>query len=172
MRHRENGFTLIEIMISLAIFLVIVVGALGVLSASNTGALGAFPTAFGTGRTAKDITAASVYLQALQEYAASQGSAAMGSPSTYTCTPSGVSWSCTPVLPTGLTNAPVPTSRPFELAWTTLAIEVTRWNWDSGTSKYINGGASTNDNLIRVRSTLSWQLGTVGKALTVERFIP
>ncbi len=172
MRHRADGFTMIEIVVSLAIFLVIVVGALGVLSASNVGTLGAFPTAFGTGRAAKDITAASVYLQGLQEYAASQGSAAMGSPSTYTCTPSGVSWSCTPLLPTGLTSAAVPSSRPFELTWTSLVIDVSRWNWDGGASKYSNGGTSTTDSMIRVRSTLSWQVGTVQKTLTVERFIP
>ncbi len=172
MSHREDGFTLIEIVVSLAIFLVIVVGAFGVLSASNVGALGAFPTAFGTGRDAMDITTASVYLQALQEYAASQGSAAMGAPLSYTCTPGGGSWSCTPALPAGLTSAPQPTSQPFELAWTQLVIDVSRWNWDSGTSKYISGGSSTTDNLIRVRSTLSWKMGTVGRALTVERFIP
>jgi prepilin-type N-terminal cleavage/methylation domain-containing protein len=173
MSHRSDGFTLIEIVVALSIFLVVVVGAFGMLGATNVGALGAFPTAFGVGRAAKDVTAASVYLQALQEYAASQGSAAMGpTPSTYNCTPSGGTWSCTPTLPTGLISAPQPAAQPFELQWTQLVIDVSRWNWDGGASKYSTAAASTSDNLIRVKSTLNWQAGTVQKTVTVERFIP
>jgi prepilin-type N-terminal cleavage/methylation domain-containing protein len=172
MRQGSDGFTLIEIVISLALFLVITLGASGMIGLSNVGGPGAFPTAFGVGRAAKDVTVASVYLQSLQEYAASQGSTAMGSPSTYTCTPNGVAWSCTPSLPTGLTGAPQPSAQPFELQWTQLLIGVSRWNWDSTSSKYSTAAPSTTDNLIRVRSTLTWQVGTAQKTLTVERFIP
>lgn len=172
MNDRSDGFTLLEIVISLALFLMIAVGVSGMIGVSNVGGPGAFPTAFGVARSAKDVTAASVYLQSLQEYAASQGSTSMGASSTYTCTPSGVTWSCTPSLPTGLTGAPQPSAQPFELQWTQLLIDVSRWNWDSTTLTYKTSAPSTTDNLIRVRSTLNWQLGTVQKTLTVERFIP
>jgi len=172
MINRSDGFTLIEIVVSLALFVVLAAGALEVIGASSVNPPGSFPTVFGTGRAAKDVTAASVYLQSLQEYAASQGSSTMGSPSTYTCTPSGGTWSCAPVLPTGLTGAPQPSAVPYELQWTQLMIDVSRWNWDSSASKYSVAAASTSDYLIRVRSTLTWQVGTVAKTLTAERFIP
>src|SRR2546425_11360676 len=69
----ERGFTLIEILVSLAIFAVVVIGALGVLGAAGSrGFLSAVPTGFVTTRAARDITAAAVYLQAFQEHAAQQ----------------------------------------------------------------------------------------------------
>ncbi len=174
MRLRENGFTLIEIVVSLSIFLIIVVGAFSVLSASNVGTLESFPTAFGAGRAAKDITAASVYLQAFQEYAAGAGSAQAGpTPTIYQCTPSGATWSCTPALPAGLSGGPQPSSvLPYQLAWTNMQIVVERWNWDTGTLKYSSAATATTDSLVRVKSTLTWKAGNVQRTLTVERFIP
>lgn len=172
MNHRnDDGFSLIEIMISLTLFLIIALGAASMIGVSSAGGPGGLVTAFGVGRAAKDVTAASVYIQSLQEYAASQGSAAMGLPATYNCTPNAATWSCTPSLPAGLTGAPQPSTQPFELQWTQLVIDVSRWNWDASL-KYINGGVSTTDNLIRVRATLNWQVGVALKTLTVERFIP
>ncbi len=176
MRQHQGGFTLIEIIVSLAIFLVIVVGALGVISASNVGALGGLNTGLTSGRIGKDTTAATVYLQALQEYAASQGSGQiqpLGTPNTqYNCTPNGASWSCSPSLPAGLAGAPQPSQQTFELAWTQITIDISRWNWDSGASQYSTSAPSTTDSLIRIRSTITWKAGTAQRSITMERFIP
>lgn len=172
MRQRQGGFTLVEIIVSLAIFLMIVIGALGVISASNVGSLGGLNTGLVSGRIGKDTTAATVYLQALQEYAASQGSGQMGSPTTYLCTPNGASWSCSPSLPAGLVGAPQPSSQTFELAWTQITIDVSRWNWDSGASQYSTSAPSSTDSLVRVRSTITWKAGTAQRSITLERFIP
>ncbi len=175
MTKHQEGFTLIEIVVSLAIFLMIVIGTASVIGASNLGGfMESFPTAFGVGRAAKDITAASVYLQAFQEYVASQGSAQAAN-GTYTCTPPGLT--CTPALPGTLTAAPAPSSQPFELKWTTLVVLIETWNWDAVSSKYCLVGSqgcaagSSSDALVRVRSTLTWQSRTTTRSLTVERFI-
>lgn len=170
MRARQEGFTLIEIIVSLAIFLMIVVGSLGVLGASNSGLVGGFPTALGAGRSARDITAASVYLQAFQEFVAGVGNAQMGTPNVYNCTPGGASWSCSPSLPASLSSAPQPVTAPYELAWSQMNITTERWYWN-GTA-YANGAPVTTDSLMRVRSTLTWSLGATVRTLTVERFIP
>ncbi len=176
MRRGQDGFTLVEIVVSLAIFTLIVVGAISVLGASNLGGFGdSFPTAFGTGRAAKDITAASVSLQAFQEYVASQGSiqAVNG---TYTCVPPGLT--CTPALPGTFSSAPAPTAQSYELNWTQMVVLIETWNWDATNLQYCLIGSpgclatATTDALVRVRSTLTWQSRTTTRSLTVERFIP
>lgn len=176
MSRGQDGFTLVEIVVALAIFLMIVVGTLSVLGASNQGGfMESFPTAFGTGRAAKDITAASVYLQAFQEYVGSQGSSQAAN-GTYTCTPPGLT--CTPALPGTFAAGPAPSSQPYELNWTTMVVLIDTWNWDQTNLRYCVIGSPgcaatvTSDALVHVRSTLTWQSRTLTRSLTVERFIP
>src|SRR3989304_6906349 len=70
---RDQGFSLIEVLVALGIFAVISVGVLSVLGATAVGGFqDASPTALATGRRAKDLTVAGVYLQALHDYLASQ----------------------------------------------------------------------------------------------------
>ncbi len=187
MSRDERGFTLIEIIISMAIFSVVVIGAMGVLGATNAGGfLEGFPTAFVTSRVAKDITAASVYLQTFQEFVASVGSSNFdpnGTTDGAYCVGSG----CTPVvaLPSSLAGYPPPPSQPYELNWTKLNVVITTWYWDPTTNKYdctTNTSACTSagvlpfvtvEGLVEVKSTLTWQLkGATRTPLTVDRFVP
>ncbi len=180
MMKRQDGFTLVEIMVSLAIFVLIVVGAMSVLGGSNLGGfLETFPTAFGTGRAAKDVTAASVYLQAFQEYVASvPADAAIGAgagSTTYTCAPP--SMTCTPALPGALASAPTPTGQPYQLNWTSMVILLELWYWDATNLKYCLPGSAgctataSGDSLIHAKSTLTWQLKNTTRNLSLERFI-
>jgi prepilin-type N-terminal cleavage/methylation domain-containing protein len=164
----QRGFTLIEILVSLAIFAMIVIGALGVLGATDQGGfLEGFPTGFVTARVAKDYTAASVYLQALNEFAASKGSAAATS-GVY-C----IGSACSPVndLPAGLTGYPTPPGQPYQLDWTKLDVVIETWYWDTVNERY-STSFNTTETLTRVRSTLTWQMRGQARSVTVERFIP
>jgi len=162
-----RGFTLLEILVSLAIFAVIVVGTLGILGASNRGGfLEGFPTAFMTARAARDYTAASVYLQAFQEFVASKG-AADATPGTY-CIGSG----CSPVvaLPPGLAGAPTPPGQGYQLDWTRLDVLIQTWYWDDVQERFTTALNAT-ETLVLVRSTLTWQMRGATRSVTVERFI-
>ncbi|MDR7540574.1 MAG: prepilin-type N-terminal cleavage/methylation domain-containing protein, partial [Armatimonadota bacterium] len=123
----QRGFTLLEVLVSLAIFAVVVIGALGVLGATSSGGfLEGFPTGFSTTRAAKDATAAAVYLQAFHEYVAAQNAAAL-SPGAYCdgpdCTGASISSS-------GLTGYPTPPGQPYQLDWRRLDVTIERWCWD------------------------------------------
>jgi len=164
----ERGFTLIEILVSMAIFAVIVIGAIGVLGATDQGGfLEGFPTGFITARVAKDYTATSVYLQALNEFAASKGSAA-ATAGIY-C----VGSACSPVndLPAGLAGYPTPPGQPYQLDWTRLDVVIEIWYWQPVSLTYAPT-FNTGETLTRVRSTLTWNTRGQSRSVTVERFIP
>lgn len=162
----EAGFTLLEVLVSLAIFAMIVVGAVGVLGASNGGLFEGFPTGFVTARTARDITAASVYLNGLEEYVADRGST-NATPGSY-CVGAG----CSPevALPSGLSGYPTPPGEGYQLDWTKLEMLIELWYWNTTTNTFstTNTGLET---LTRVRSTLTWTLQGRTRSLTVDRFI-
>lgn len=166
--RNERGFTLLEILVSLAIFALIVVGALGVLGAADQGGfLEGFPSAFVTARVARDYTAASVYLQAFQEFVAAKGSS-NATPGTY-CVGTG----CSPevALPSGLTGYPAPPNEDYELAWSKLEVTIQTWYWDDVTKQFTTA-VTTDETLVRVATTLTWQLKGTTRSISVERFIP
>ncbi len=192
----ERGFTLVEILVSLAIFAVVIVGALGVLGAAGAGGfLEGFPTGFVTARAARDTTAAAVYVQAFQERAASQVSSTLV-PGTYcdgldcTVTTPIVS---TPISPaSGLTGYSTPPGQPYQLDWRRLDVTIERWYWDDtidtdgagpDKSKVYCRGAPTvepgctmatpaTEFLVRIRSKLTWQFRGVSRTMEVDRFLP
>ncbi len=185
----ERGFTLIEILVSLAIFAIVVVGALGVLGAAGSGGFfEGFPTGFRATRAARDTTAASVYLQAFQEYGASLNSSLL-TPGTY-CDGSECSSTIQvggitlPVVTTSISASnlgtyPPPPVQPYQLNWRRLDVTIERWYACfniSGTPaactattpcfvKYsVNSDASctidTNkEYLVRLRTRLTWRFG-------------
>lgn len=165
--RNQDGFTLVEILVSLAIFATVVIGAVGVLAADAGGFLSGFPTSFVAARVAKDITAASVYLQAFQEFVASKGSA-YATPGTY-CLGGG----CSPVvaLPSKLSGYPTPPSAGYQLDWTRLDVVIQLWYWDPLNNRF-STSFNTTETLTRVQSTLTWQEKGVTRTLTVDRFIP
>lgn len=187
---REHGFSLIEVLVALGIFAVVCVGVLSVLGATAAGGFqDASPTALTTGRRAKDLTVAAVYLQALHDYLASQDAAVWnalfsawlpGVDEQIYCVGPGRS-SCAggePALPAVLGSYPLPQAAPYQLAWTTLNILIQRWDWDCAAIRYAPGSAlTTPDLLVRVRSTLRWRFKGEVRALTsddggVDRFLP
>jgi prepilin-type N-terminal cleavage/methylation domain-containing protein len=163
----EHGFTLLEVLVSLAIFAMVVVGAVGVLGATNSGLFEGLPTGFVTTRAARDITAASVYLNAFEEFVASKGSA--NAPAGDYCVGTG----CSPevALPTGLTGYPEPPGESYQLAWTKLEVLIETWYWDTTTNTF-STTVTTNETLTRVRATLTWEIGGRSRSVTVDRFIP
>lgn len=170
--HRQDGFTLLEILVSLVIFAVIVVGAIGVLGAADVGGfLEGFPNAFATTRVARDYTAASTYLQAFQEFVASKKSA-NATPGTY-CIGTG----CSPevVLPSGLAGYPTPPGQGYQLSWTRLDVLIQVWYWDNTLKRYVTPFVCVGDcpeTLTRVRTTLTWTTRGFARDITVDRWIP
>jgi prepilin-type N-terminal cleavage/methylation domain-containing protein len=156
----ERGITLLELLVALALFAVIAIGTLAALGATNTGGfLEGFPVAFATSRSAKDITAATVYVQGLQEHLAKLGASL--APGTYTS-------------PTGFGYAE-PSSAPYQLGSTTLAIVIERWGWNpsagGGTGQYEGMPGCTADCLFRVHTTLGWQVKDATRTVAMQRFI-
>lgn len=180
---REQGFTLIEILVSLAIFAIVVVGALGVLGAAGSGGfLEGFPTGFVTTRAARDTTAATVYLQAFHEYASSQIGGLL-TPGTYCDGPD-----CGPVSPipsSGLTGYPAPPGQPYQLDWRKLDVTIERWYWDNTatpkryrcsepagpTCAFVIPTPPT-EYLVHLHSKLTWRFRGVTRTMEVDRFLP
>jgi prepilin-type N-terminal cleavage/methylation domain-containing protein len=187
---REHGFSLIEVLVALGIFTVVCVGVLSVLGTTVSGGFqDASPTALTTGRRAKDLTVAAVYLQALHDYLASQDDAVWSAvfsawppgavEQIYCIGPGGASCGGgEPTLPAILGRYPLPQAAPYQLTWTVLRIVVQRWHWDCTATRYAaNPALTTPDLLVRVRSTLLWRFKGEVRTLTpgdggVDRFLP
>ena len=162
MRRGESGFTFIEILIALAIFAIVVVGALGVIGATNAaGLLEGVPTALVTGRTAKDMTAASTYLRGFQEYMAGTVDSTT-IPGIYTFDTTAVD----------ILGYSIPSAQPYQLAWSGMTVTIDTWYWVCGWDYYAPGGGATGDQLVRVQATLSWVLKGAPRSVTVDRFVP
>lgn len=186
----ETAFTLIEVIVALALFAIVSVGALGILGATAAGGfLDASPTALAAGRRAKDLTAATVYLQALQDYLAAQEGAVWtavlatwppgATEQTYCLLPGGAPCEGrAPVLPAVLGNVPVPGSLSYQLNWITLRVTIQRWSWDCAVRRYAPGDATASgDVLLRVQTTLTWRFLGQPRTLTaagrgLDRFVP
>jgi prepilin-type N-terminal cleavage/methylation domain-containing protein len=170
----ERGFTLLEIMISLVVFLVIVIGTMGVLGAAGEGGFfGGFPIGFAVVRTARDYTAASLHVQALHEFAASAGG--LAAPVGTWCRGPG----CSPESwPPEWAAAPAAPIRPYQLDLRRTDVLIQRWHWDATNRKYClvgTGGCASvvsDDYLVYLRTTLTWQLQSASRTLTAERVIP
>jgi len=186
----EGGFSFIEVLVALGIFLVVSVGVLSVLGATTAGGLqDAAPTALAAGRRAKDLTVAAVYVQALHDYLASQEEAVWNA--VFDSWPSGAveQTYCIrsdgapcgggePVPPAFLGGYPRPETEPYQFTWTILRIAVQRWFWDCAAKRYTFAPPSpTRDLLVRIHTTLFWRLRGELRTLTpgsggVDRFLP
>lgn len=186
----QRGFTLLEILVSIVIFAVIAIGAMGVIGASDAGGfLEGFPSAFVTARVARDYTAGSVYLQSLQEYVYSKGNLA-AAPGTY-CKGTG----CSPEaeLPAGLAGYPMPPGEPYQLKWSKVELRIERWYWDDTAKDYKCGEPFGTPDLsvpartcsfavpspapeyvVRAQARLTWKIRESepdpGRTLIMERF--
>lgn len=165
----ERGLTLIEILIALAIFAIVVVGSLGAVGATSAGLTDTFSTGFGTGRAAKDYTVATSYLQGFQEYMAQY----VNSDATVT-TLAAFPRSFTPVSDPNVYGFPLPSEEPYQLAWSSMVVQVQRWYWNCGNPGQYSPSVAppTNDEVILVRATLTWALKDLTRTLTMERFVP
>lgn len=173
-----GGFSLLEVLVALGIFLVVSVGALGLLGAAAAGGFQetAAP-ALTAGRRAKDLTVAGVYLQSLNDYLSSlddsvweavlAGWAPGAHEQAYCLTHTGAACgSGEPVPPAAWGAYPLPPSAPFQLPWTELRIAVTRLSWDCDTRRFAEAPVSAApDELIRVRSILRWRIRDEVRAL-------
>ncbi len=198
----ERGFTLIGILISLAIFAVVVVGALGVLGAAGSGGfLESFPTGLAATRVARDITAASVYLQTFNEYAMGLSSSTLN-PGTYTATPGGTCSTTLTFTGSGLGSPPAPPgppcNYPYQLNWQTLTVVIdppwyacfntsgipanctaaaacfVKYRTVSDASCAIN---TSKESLVRIDAKLTWQYcprpaACTARTLEMDRFLP
>lgn len=155
----ERGITLVELLVALALFAIVAIGTLGALGATNAGGfLEGFPVAFSTTRSAKDITAAAVYIQSLHEHLAQQGGLTEG---VFTFTPASPD-------PFGFVK---PSAERFQLRWTQMQVEIQRWGWNGEKDAYQNGEPCTTDCLFWVRTQLEWQLKDSTRSVAMERFI-
>lgn len=192
--RREEGLTLIEILIALAIFGVVIAGALGSVGATSSGGLmELLPTGQLTGRVAKDMTVAGTYLQGLQEFVAAhvdtiivngvprlyctQGSGSCVTPTALTQWCPGNSYAgsmTTTAQPAGLSGAQTPGVEPYQLDWNTLYVLVEQWHWDdsSGMKKYTSTAPADGESLVRVCSVLAWDLKDQVRVISLDRFVP
>lgn len=167
----SGGFSLLEVLVALGIFLVVCLGTLGLLGAAAAGGFQetAAP-ALTAGRRAKDLTAAAVYLQGLNDYLSALDdpvwdAVLAGWPSgtyeqTYCLRSTGAP--CAggePMPPVSWGAYPLPPSAPFQLPWTELRIVVQRRTWDCAVGRFAESPAqAAPDTLIRIRSTLRWKI--------------
>lgn len=155
MSRSEAGFTLIEILIALTVFFVLVIGTFAVLAwATTEGYLGAFPTSLGTTRVAKDYTAASVYLQALEQYVITQNPPLAAGCYTTAVTPTG-SLDCPPGL-TIQPSLPAGAPTPVELGWREVQLLVQPWGWVEASGTY-SPTPTCGDCLKLVQATVYWE---------------
>ena len=183
MNPDQRGLTLIEILIALAIFAVVIVGALGAIGSTTSGLMEGFPTASMSARGAKDYTVASVYLQAFQEYMADHlTDATIG----VTVPVGTTSFSAGPPPPASVFGFIPPSGQPYQLDWTELEVTVERWYWYCGNAaatppvlpQYapidgVNPDPSvTEDQMILVRARLTWRYQGQTRTVPVERFVP
>ncbi|OFV84923.1 MAG: hypothetical protein A2W26_00875 [Acidobacteria bacterium RBG_16_64_8] len=173
----ERGFTILEILVALAIFAILIVGGLGVIGATNSSLVQGLPTGIVLARSTRDMTAASVYVQAFMEYTAATGAAAVPD-GTYCLEPPGPGCSSGTPLPGSLGVFPTPSSQPYQLDWTRFDVIAESWYWDAGNMKYCRvgspgcGALSSTESIKWVRSTLFWTLKGVQRSVRVERFLP
>jgi prepilin-type N-terminal cleavage/methylation domain-containing protein len=186
----EIGFSLIEVLVAVGIFLVVSVGTLGILGATATGGFQeTSPTALGTGRRAKDLTVAAVYLQGLHDYLASledsawdavlAGWAAGATGQSYCIQPGGLSCDGgAPPPPAAFGAYPLPPSAPYQLPWTALQIAVQRWRWDCAARRFsLAPSREAPESVIRIHTTLSWRIKDDLRTVSrpgggLERFLP
>jgi prepilin-type N-terminal cleavage/methylation domain-containing protein len=169
-RRSDRGLSLIEVLVAVGIFLVVVVGTLGMFGVATAGGFQeTSPTALNTGRRAKDLTVATIYLQGLHDYLASLDEAAWAavldswapgtSARTY-CAGPGRS-PCAggePVPPGALGAYPLPPPAAAQLPWTALRLTVRRWTWDCDARRFSPAPLRpAADRLIGVHSTIYWR---------------
>jgi prepilin-type N-terminal cleavage/methylation domain-containing protein len=167
----NHGFSLIEVLVAVGIFLVVSVGTLSILGATAAGGFQETSlTALSTARRAKDLTVAAVYLQGLHDYLASLddsawdavlGDWAPGTTGQSYCIQPG-RLSCDggePVPPPALGVYPIPSSAQYQLPWTALRIIVQRWTWDCATRRFsLTPLQAAPDLLLRLHTVLSWRV--------------
>lgn len=162
-RHdrEDDGFTLIETLISLAILTFVIIGIMTAAGALTSGVLAA--------RTARDYTVASVYLSGLNEFIAGKG--APTSTGAY-C----IGRECSPGsdLPPDLAGYPVPPGENEGFDWTRMDVTIETWGWDPQRQRFLKTDREVSMPtvaLTRVQSVLTWQTRGGSRSLAIERFI-